>query len=135
MININGVHSWTKRCHMYCILYFINLPPDVSTIKKKYTVYMWPKLVLSLKCQILNMQATYECIIFCFNRKLLWITKISLKKLIVAPRFKEIEKKIHVPYFMKQTRTMRPLSNTTTTNNICLYFCYIEISLYLFYKH
>jgi hypothetical protein len=52
---------------MYYILYFINLPTDVFLYKKKYAT----KLVLSLKYQTLNMQATYESSISCFDGKLL----------------------------------------------------------------
>jgi hypothetical protein len=64
---------------MYYILYFINLPTGVFLYKKKYAT----KLVLSLKYQTLNMQATYESSISCFDGKLLWLTTNILKKVIL----------------------------------------------------
>ena len=60
---------------MYYILYSIY----ASSIKNKLKR---TKLVPSLKCQTLNIQATYESSISCFNGKWPRKQKISFKKLI-----------------------------------------------------
>ena len=78
------------RCHIYDILYSINLS-IVSSMKKVI------RTKLFLKCQTLNMQATYESSISCFNGKLLSLTKNIFKNVHCCSRFKEIEKNISRP--------------------------------------
>jgi hypothetical protein len=42
-MHISGVHSWTKRCHMYYLLYFIyasSIKKNLSeTLNDEYTLY------------------------------------------------------------------------------------------------
>jgi hypothetical protein len=62
-----GFLNLGQQLTFFKIFVVINLPTGVFLHKKKYAT----KLVLSLKYQTLNMQATYESSISCFDGKLL----------------------------------------------------------------
>jgi len=60
------------------------------------------------------------------------LTTHILKKVNCCPRFK---KSTFLSLWSRTELCVSRMARSHTTNKICLYFCYNEISLYLFYKH
>ena len=82
-----------ERCHIYDILYSINLS-IVSSMKKII------RTKRSLKCQTLNMQATYESSISCFNGKLLSLIKNIFKNVICCSILRSLVYEAEHDYFV-----------------------------------